>query len=249
MSVTAIIQARMGSTRLPGKSLMDLAGKPVIHHLVDRARAARSIDRVVVATTTAASDDPLAAFLAGLGVDVFRGSETDVLDRYAGAARRFGGDLVVRLTGDDPLKDPAVIDQVVGRLLAEPARWDYVSNTIRPTFPEGQDTEAFPAARLFEAAAEAADPYEREHVTPFFYRHPERFRVLNVTHEPDLSFHRWTLDTEADLAFFRTVLAELDGADRMVAMPEVLALIARRPDIAEINRQVARSAQYQGNNP
>jgi len=242
--VVAIIQARMGSSRLPGKSLLPLAGKPVIQHVVERIKAVSSIDKVVVATTDAPQDDVLVAALEESGVEVFRGSETDVLGRYAGAVRQYGGSAVVRITGDDPLKDPAVIDMVVRCFLAAEGFFDYVSNTIRPTFPEGQDTEIFRSESLFEIDALAKSLYDREHVTPYFYRHQERFRCFNVVNDIDLSHHRWTLDTEDDLKFFTVVFNALGGPGKIVTMPEVLELLERKPTIARINAAVRRSHCY-----
>lgn len=249
MTVIAVIQARMGSTRLPGKSMMDLAGRPVIMHLVDRARNVPSIDRVAVATSTAPADDVLVEYLAGQGVDVVRGSEHDVLGRYAAAARQVLGDgasdddVVVRLTGDDPFKDPAVIETAVRTFLDGAGRWDYVCNNQPPWLPEGQDTEVMSLKALLTAADEATDPYEHEHVTPFLYRHPDRFRCHAITGGPDLSHHRWTLDTAEDLAFFRRVLSELPD-DPQPAMQTVLDVVSAHPDIAAINADVGRSALY-----
>lgn len=243
-SPIAIVQARMGSTRLPGKSLRFLAGRPVLQHVVERAQRAGTVKAVVVATTTDAADDAIVALCARMGVRCFRGAARDVLDRYARAAEEFGGNPVVRLTGDDPLKDPAVIDRIVTAFLTASPRYDYVSNTIRPTYPEGQDVEVFSRVALADAAREATDPYEREHVTPFLYNRPDRYRCLNVEAASDLSRHRWTLDTEEDLAFFSAVFSALGATAGDPSMDEVLSLLERRPDIATINSDVKRSARY-----
>lgn len=229
--------------------MMDLAGRPVIMHLVERARAVPSIDRLAVATTVDPIDDGLVACLVEHGVDVVRGSETDVLGRYAQAARELTGggrsadDVVVRLTGDDPFKDSAVMDAAVRTFLAGAGRWDYVCNNQPPWLPEGQDTEVMSLDALLVAAEEAQDPYEREHVTPFLYRHPDRFRCHAITGGPDLSGHRWTLDTVEDMAFFRRVL-EAFPDDPLPDMQSILDLVSNHPEIAAINADVGRSALY-----
>ena len=245
MTVVAIIQARMGSSRLPGKSLLPLAGKPLIQHVIERAQAATMIDSVLVATSTDALDDPLAAFVGEqMGVAVFRGHPTDVLDRYAGAARTVASEVIVRLTGDDPIKDPAIIDMVVGHFMRHSGRYDYVSNNNPPTYPEGLDVEVFPRALLIEAAAQAQDPYEREHVTPFLYRQPQRYRTFSLAlADEDHSRQRWTLDTDEDRRFFEALFACMPH-DRILPWREVLRLLWQHPEISALNAAVRRSAQY-----
>ncbi len=204
--VVAVIQARMGSTRLPGKTLLRLAGATVLEHVVSRARAARRVDRIVVATTTNAEDDAIAEECARLRADLERGSASDVLDRYAMACDRSSADVVLRITADCPLLDPDVVDEVVDALLAPP-QCDYASNTLERTFPRGLDVEAVAAPALAAAAREAGDPYEREHVTPFIYDRPERFLLRNVRSSSDWSHLRWTLDTPADYEYLERVFA------------------------------------------
>lgn len=204
----AILQARMSSTRLPGKVMADLLGRPMIERQLERLRRCETLTRLVVATSSDASDDPLAEFLGGLGVDVFRGALQDVLARFAGAAEAFGlAGTIVRLTADCPLADPQVIDGCV-RLQAE-AGVDYASNALKRTYPRGLDVEVFTLAALRIAAAEAADPYEREHVTPFLYRRPERFGIADLVQARDESALRWTVDTPADFDFVRRVYEAL----------------------------------------
>ena len=245
MEITAIIQARMGSTRLPGKSMLPLAGIPLIQHVVQRVQAASAIHQTVVATTEAAADDPLAAFLAKIGVPVFRGDENNVLKRYADAARYFGGHAIVRVTGDDPLKDPLVLDQVIARFIDAGGACDYVSNNNPPTFPEGMDVEIFSTEALLAIEQLATTDFEREHVTAYFYRHSDQFRCLNVANSEDLSHHRWTLDTREDLDFFQAVLKEFNHSERVPNMQDVLALLGRKPELTAINAHVRRSACYQ----
>lgn len=234
----------MGSTRLPGKVLMKLAGRAVIDHVIEHVGAAKTIDAIIVATTTAATDDVLVDHLSHAGVDVFRGSESDVLSRFDGAARSSGGETVVRITADDPLKDPDIIDQVVSEFREANEECDYVSNTHPPTWPEGQDTEVMSAAALFRAAVETQDLYDREHVTPYFYRNPDKFRCRNVERSPDLSALRMTLDTPEDFAFFEAVFDSLNKTGKLIRLADVLHLLEARPDIAAINASAERSAAY-----
>lgn len=211
----AIIQARMSSSRLPGKVLMEIAGRPAILFMAERVRRARSVDTVCLATSVDASDDALAATAEAAGLAVHRGSLDDVLDRFAGAARAQGAEIVVRLTGDCPLIDADLIDGVVA-LVAE-GGFAYASNVDPPSFPDGLDVEAMAQAALESAAAEARSGSEREHVTPFLRNHPERFRAGRLTAEVDLSALRWTVDYPDDLALVRALaeaVADPVAADR-----------------------------------
>lgn len=231
MRITAIIQARMGSTRLPGKSLADVHGKPLLERVIERTRASRRIGEIVLATTTEPDDLALCRLAERCGVAWYRGAAADVLDRYYRAAQACGAQVIVRITADDPLKDPEIIDRVVNALLAEPGL-DYASNTIEPTYPLGLDVEAFAFAALERAWREAADPYDREHVTPYFRRRPDLFRLASVRHSRDLSALRWTVDYPRDLEFARAVYARLDrGA--VFGMAETLALLEAEPELAQ----------------
>lgn len=205
---TAILQARMSSTRLPGKVMKPLAGRPMIERHLERLRRSATLDRIVVATSEDPSDDPLAAHLQGIGAEVFRGPLADVLGRFVGAIR--GLDLagpIVRLTADCPLADPGVIDDCV--YLHARLGVDYASNGLRRTYPHGLDVEVMHRETLEAAAREAEDPYEREHVTPFIYRRPERFTLGHLTQGRDESRLRWTVDTPEDYAFVERVYAAL----------------------------------------
>jgi len=241
--IAAIVQARMGSSRLPGKTLMDLAGRPLLGHLVDRARRIPGVEAVVMATTDRPADRALIAFAEAEKLPVYAGSEHDVLDRFHQAASRFGVSVVVRVTPDCPLLDPAVAGLVLTRFLGARGGLDYASNTQPPTFPDGQDTEVFSAAALARAWREAHLSSEREHVTPYIWKHPDRFRLANVRHAEDLSALRWTVDEAADLDFVRAVWARL-GGPRAFGMDEVLALLRREPALLEINRSLTRNEGY-----
>ncbi len=234
---TAIIQARMSSTRLPGKVLLDLAGEPMLARVVARTKRAKTIDRTIVATTVEPEDEPIVALCRARGWAVSRGSRDDVLDRYYQAAVADGADPIVRITSDCPLIDPEVIDRVVEHLTTGV---DYASNiNPRRTFPRGLDVEAFTFASLATAWQDASDTSSREHVTPFLYRHPERFRIALVESErPEAADHRWSVDTPEDYELMRRILAHF--GDQKFGWLDVLALLDRHPDWIDLNRHIAQ---------
>jgi glutamate-1-semialdehyde 2,1-aminomutase/spore coat polysaccharide biosynthesis protein SpsF len=229
MKTVAVIQARVSSSRLPGKVLAEIAGEPMVVRVVDRVRQAKLINEVVLATSADPSDDPLADLCRQRGIPCVRGSLNDVLDRFRTAVQAAGADVVVRVTADCPLIDPAVIDRTIDKLLTD--RLDYAANFLpRASYPDGLDAEVFTAAALERAWHEATQPAEREHVTPYL-RLSGKFKTGGITHPTDLSRHRWTVDDPADLAFVRRVYQAL--GDRPAAgLEEVMALLAARPDIA-----------------
>jgi spore coat polysaccharide biosynthesis protein SpsF len=220
----AILQARMSSSRLPGKVMAPVLGEPMIGRQVERLRRARRIDELMVATSTDPSDDPLAAYCESLGLEVFRGSLSDVLDRFRAAlATHPEAETVVRLTADCPLADPALIDEVVAHHHAVGA--DYTSNTLGTrTYPHGLDVEVIRAGALVDAAERADDPYEREHVTPYIYRRPESYRLAGVSRPTSLAGLRWTVDFPEDLAFVRDVYARLYPGDPAFGSDAIAAL-------------------------
>ena len=236
MTTAVIVQARMTSTRLPGKVLLPLAGRPMLERLIERLRRVRRAELLVVATTVNATDDPIAALCRDLAVACCRGSEHDVLGRYALAARTYGVDVVVRVTADCPLLDPALVDDAIGEFAT--GRWDYVGNMLPPTWPFGMAVEVFAAATLAIADGEARAPDEREHVTPFIYRHPRRFRLHNIAGERDLSAHRWTVDTDADYALVSRLFETLYPARPHFDLADLLGTIDAHPEWAAINRHV-----------
>ncbi|MCD4672600.1 MAG: glycosyltransferase family protein [Anaerolineaceae bacterium] len=235
----AIIQARMGSSRLPGKVLQEINGRPMLDWVVTRAGRAETVDEVAVATTTDTSDDPIETFCTTHDVPVFRGSVFDVLDRYYQAARAFDADAIVRLTADCPLLDPQVIDLTVRRFVETGA--DFAANRLPPpfrrTFPIGLDTEVCSFAALEQAWKEAKQTYQREHVMPYLYDQEGRFKVVVVDHTQDFGAQRWTVDTPEDLEFVRQVVARLDGRDDFNWLA-VLDLLKREPDLLAINAQI-----------
>ena len=231
----AIIQARTGSTRLPGKVLLPLLAEPLLVHVVRRVSRASLVDTTVVATTTLPNDDPIVDLATRAGWLVARGSEMDLLERYLGAARAHEAERVVRITSDCPLIDPGVIDEVIAALDAGGA--DYASNTLEPrTFPRGLDVEAMTMAALEEAGREDHDPASREHATPYLYRHPERFRLTGVRLPVDLSAHRWTVDRQEDYELVRRIYDGLGRDD--FAWREALALVEANPGWSALNRHV-----------
>ena len=242
MRTVAIIQARMASTRLPGKVMLEVAGTPLLGHVVRQARQARGLDLTVVATSDQPVNDVISCYCTEAGVPCFRGSEADVLDRYFQAAKHFGAEVVVRLTADCPLLDPAVIDRVVE--VFRTGDCDYASNTLEPTYPDGLDTEVFGLGALARAWREAHLKSEREHVTPYIWKHPEMFRLASVKREPSLSGLRWTVDEPVDLEFVRRIYSHL-GSRPVFGMAEVLAVLRKYPELSAINARLERNEGYQ----
>lgn len=242
MRTVAIIQARMNSSRLPGKVLLDLGGEPMLVRVVERACRARTLDDVIIATTTDPSDDPLEALCREKGYPVYRGSMFDVLDRFYGAAKQAQADVIVRITADCPVIDPQVIDDVVDAFQAASDRpgTTFACNRLPPpwkrTYPIGLDTEVCDFAGLERAWKEAELPFEREHVMPFFYDTEGRFKVVVVDHDPDYGGYRWTVDTPEDLDLLREIFRRFPD-DRFTWL-DVLALVQREPELAKINANV-----------
>lgn len=232
--VLAILQARMSSSRLPGKVLKPIMGRPMLGRHIDRLKRCSTIDRLVVATSADEGDDAIAAFCAAEGVGCHRGPLQDVLARYESAARANDPvDHVVRLTGDCPLADPAIIDRVVRMHLA--GNYDYTSNTLELKFPDGLDAEIMTREALNQAASEAREPYYREHVTPFINRRPDRFRLGSVVNGANLGHMRWTVDTEADFRLVETVYRALLPQNEAFAYDDILHFLVANPDVAAIN--------------
>ena len=241
MKKVAIIQARMGSSRLAGKVLKPLAGVPALQHVYTRACMIEGLDEVVIATTTAASDDVVVDCCNERNIPVYRGSEDDVLDRYVQTACALQADLVMRITADCPLLDPIESGKVLNCMLAYPES-DYVTNCAPPTYPDGLDTGVSKMESLEVAwrEAEAGSPY-REHVTMYLAKQPERFNVRNVANDIDLSFHRWTLDEEDDYHMLSLVYDKLKRRNQFGYLHEVLAILRDYPEIAKINAHITRN--------
>jgi len=232
----AIIQARMGSTRLPGKVLMPLAGRPMLAHVVERMRRTDGLDEVVVATSLLPEEEPLVELCRSLAVRCVRGSPLDVLDRYRQAAAEADAGTVIRITSDCPLISPRVTRAVLDAYLT--GGCDYCSNCHQRTYPRGLDTEVFSRAALDAAAGEAREPGEREHVTPFIWRRPQRFRLREVTDPVDRSNLRWTVDTPEDYALAGRIYAAMLPDRPAFDYAEVLELLRQNPEWSALNAHV-----------
>jgi len=243
MRVVAIVQARMGSTRLPGKVLQDLGGATMLERVVSRVRRCCLADEVRVATTTNSEDEAIVEESGRLGVAVFRGSEQDVLDRYYQAARQARAEAVLRITADCPFTDPALLDELLLAFLGQ--RPDYASNCLRRSYPRGLDGEAMTMDALSRAWREAGKPHQREHVTPYIYESPTQFKLLSVASEEDDSECRWTVDTAEDLEFARAVYLHFRNRDEF-GWQEVRSLVLAQPRLAEVNRHVPQKCLEEG---
>jgi spore coat polysaccharide biosynthesis protein SpsF len=240
--IAAIIQARMGSTRSPGKVLRTAAGKTLLAHLIERLGFAQSLDQVIVATSIEPRDAPIADLCTSLGVPCFRGSETDVLDRYYQAASAAAAETVVRITADCPLVDPAIVDEVVGVLQREPKRWDLVTNRHPLTFPDGMDVDAMPMAALRHAWNHASTQSQREHVIPFFWE--TGLRVRNVESPVNHFYtHRWTVDYDEDVELVSAIFDGLYTPSKPFTLQEILDFVSEHPELCAIN---ARHLPVQG---
>lgn len=239
----AILQARAGSTRLPRKVLADLAGRPMLAQIIARLERCRRLDRIVVATTDRSADDEVAAVARRAGAGVFRGSEQDVLSRYVGAAREAGADLVVRITADCPLIDPATVDRVVDALRDDPASADYASNVVERTYPRGLDVEALFRDTLERLHRRAVSAPSREHVTHYVLRErPDLFTLRSVVDTDDNSDLRWTVDEPADLQMVTSIYSALDLGMRDIPYGGILGWLRAHPEVARINAHVAQKA-------
>jgi spore coat polysaccharide biosynthesis protein SpsF len=236
MCIVAIIQARMGSTRLPGKVLKKIGNRTMLGHVVRRVQRAGNLDRVVVATTTTLDDDAVVEAAERLEVTAFRGSEPDVLDRYYQTARVHDASSIVRITADCPLIDPGVIEQAIEAF--EEEKPDYASTSLKErVYPRGVGAEVMTLGALETAWEEAEKSYQRVHVTPYIYQHPGQFELLHVgSVESNYSDHRWTVDTPEDLEFVRSLYSHLDSG--CASWEEVLGVLRKNPRIAKINRGI-----------
>ena len=242
MKTVAIVQARMNSTRLPGKVLADICGKPLIQRLIDRVKSTPGVDLVVIATTTDPVDDVLTNWCTDHSLPVYRGSVEDVLDRFWQCAKRYKADFIVRVTADDPLKDPAIIINAL-EICASAPEIDYASNTLQPSYPEGLDIEVVRYHALERAANEATLPSEREHVTPYIWNHPDRFELRSFRMQPDLSHWRWTVDKPADLEMIRKIFTQFPDQP-LVDYRDVISWLNDHPEILAINTGTIRNEGY-----
>jgi spore coat polysaccharide biosynthesis protein SpsF len=240
----AILQARMGSRRLPGKVLAEILGRPMLERILARVKQARCPDELVVATTTGLDDDPIAALCERLAVRCSRGSAEDVLDRFRQAAAENQADIIVRITGDCPLIDPELVDETIRAFQEASPPVDFACNRLpwERTYPIGTDTEVCSREALEASWREADQTYQREHVMPFLYENQDRFRIVHVrSSDATLGEMRWTVDQAEDLAFVREVYTRFGGRDDF-GWREVVALVRREPELARINLDVTHKS-------
>jgi len=236
MNVVAIIQARMGSTRLPGKVLHLLKGRSVLSHVIERVTMAREVDSIVVATTEKPEDDLIVDEAKYCGAAVFQGSEHDVLSRYYHSAKESSADVIVRITSDCPVIDPEVISTIVRMYKGQ--HCDYISNTLKRSFPRGLDAEVFSFESLDRAYQNAKHAEQREHVTPFIYQNPSLFKIASYECDHDYSEHRWTLDTSEDFMLIERIYEHLYDENPLFNWHSVLDLVQRYPELPLINAHI-----------
>ncbi len=241
MKVGAVIQARMSSTRLPGKVLLNVGQRPLLHQIILRLEAAKLLDTIIVATSTSTPDDEIEEWCHAKGVSVFRGSEENVLQRYYECAKAFQLDIIVRVTADDPFKDPQIIDQLVDRIKSD--NYDFVCNNKPVSFPEGLDVEIMTFPVLEESYKNAESDFEKEHVTQYVHRRWNSFKTYNLGSDENNASKRWTIDTQEDLDFAREVYKELESSGIFMA-EDILSLLKSKPQLELINNEVSRSTLY-----
>jgi len=235
----AIVQARMSSSRLPGKVLKNLAGKPAIWHVFNQLSFSKKIDQIVLATSINEEDDQLEEWARKNDINFFRGDLDNVLKRFYDTASYYNGDIIVRITADCPLIDPSVVDKVIQKFLE--GNYDYLSNTNPPTFPDGLDTEVFTFNTLKEAYQNAKLKSELEHVTPYIWNHPEKFKLGNLTSSENYEHLRWTLDNPEDYKFLSEIFDNLFIENSHISHKTVLDFLAENEQLIEINSKIKRN--------
>lgn len=243
MKVLALIQARMGSTRLPKKVLMDLEGRSVLEHVALRVNNSKFVNETVVVTTINTEDLEIVKLCSNKELRVFCGSEDDVLDRFFQCAKLIKPEHVVRVTADCPMIDPDIIDRVIEKHLISGA--DYTSNVLKETFPDGEDVEVFKFTALKKAWESSSLKSEREHVTPYIRNHPEYFKLDNLESDSNLSDKRWTLDNQEDYDFIKKVFAELYSCNKLFGMNDILKLLEQNNWLEDINKHIGRNEGYE----
>lgn len=237
------VQARLGSTRLPNKVLMPILGKPMLSYQIERLRRVTEADGVAILTTTNKQDDSIAELCQKEQIDCYRGSENDVLERYHDVAQMRKPDAIVRITGDCPLIDPEVVDLVIRTYREEDGKFDYVANTLTESFPRGLDVEVFSRRALEMAFKKAETEYEREHVTPYLYDHPELFRLKNVACPIPLQHHRWCVDTQEDFALIRQLIEALYPKNPHFTTRDLLQVLRAHPEWSQLNAHVKQKTR------
>jgi len=236
--IGCIIQARMGSTRLPGKAMLDVENdKTVLYFVIKQLQNCKLIDKIIVATTTLEADNKIADFSKDLGIDCFRGSSNNVLDRYYQCAKEYSVFTIVRIPSDKPLIDPEIVDNVVNMFRNN--SYDYITNFLsNPTFPSGTEVEIFSINALKKVWEKAKLPSEKEHVTPYFVNHKDEFKITHIENSENLSHLRWAVDRIEDLKLVRKIVSKIKK--RPIIMKDIIDLFAREPELVEINKNVNR---------
>ncbi|EKD71451.1 MAG: acylneuraminate cytidylyltransferase [uncultured bacterium] len=248
MKVVAIVQARMGSTRLPGKVMMMLGDKSILTHVITRIRNADLIDDIVIATSTLPQDDVIQKEAKKCNIHCYRGSETDVLTRYYEAAKNHQANVIVRITADCPFLDPFILNDMIikfKQLLKENKPIDYLSNCLTRSYPRGLDIEIFTIKTLQQTYHQANQDYQREHVTPYIYQNPHLFSLHNYANQLDLSEHRWTLDTKEDFDFISIVYNKLSIKNENFTTNDIISLLQKEPELKSINIHIKQKELIQ----
>ena len=231
--IGCIIQARMGSSRLPGKVMLNIDKKnPVIYYVIEQLKHCKNLEDIVVATTRLKKDDVIVEYLERKGIKVYRGSSSDVLDRYYKCAKQFSFSKIVRITCDDPLVDPEIVDKIINKFTSN--NYDYVSNIIKRTFPYGTEAEIFSFKSLERAWKNSKALYDREHVTPYFYKKNNKFKIANFSFHSDLSKLRWTLDTKKDMIIIKKIIKKIKR--RPIFLKDILMVLKKEPELMNINQ-------------
>lgn len=236
--INIIIQARMGSTRLPGKILKPIMGRPLLSYLLERVHQVTTPHQLIIATTIDPQSDPIEKLAKEEKILFFRGSEENVLDRYYQTSLLYPAEIIVRLTSDCPLIDPAIIDQALASFQNLNKSVDYLSNTLKRTFPRGMDIEVFTFDALKAAAEGSRTDYEKEHVTPYIYKHPERFRLINFSQKTDTSQYRLTVDTAEDFLLIRSIIEKLYPKNHKFTLNDILLALDQHPEWLAINSHI-----------
>jgi len=238
--IGCIVQARMGSSRLPGKVMKKIDDKFLLDYVLDQLKSSKRIEKIFVATTTLPMDDLICEHLSSKDITFFRGSPDDVLDRYFQCAKNFSIDTIVRITADNPLIDPNIVDLVINKY--NNTKCDYGTNCLPRTFPYGTEVEIFSFKKLHQVWLNAKKPSEREHVTPYFYNHPELFKIINLENSKNISNLRWTIDRENDLKLFQTIISKINH--RPILLNDILTLYSKEPKLFEQNKPIIQNEGY-----
>tara|TARA_B100000780_G_scaffold193534_1_gene136411 strand:- start:571 stop:1302 length:732 start_codon:yes stop_codon:yes gene_type:complete len=240
--ISAIIQARVSSTRLPNKVFADIKGKPLLWHVVDRLKKSIYLDNIIIATTDNIADDLIQDWASENKISCFRGSESNVLKRYYDTAKKNNSTTIVRITADDPFKDYKIMDNVINEFISQ--RVDFACNNFPPTYPEGLDVEVFSFSALKTAYENSFSDFEKEHVTQYFYKNTNDFKIVSIKNDTNLSNLRWTIDTQEDLEMTRKIYNKFTNNKSIYLMKDILKILIENPEILEINKKVGRSKMY-----